>query len=104
MPYPLCSAVKDAVKGYIHHPQRQSSMFGWDWGPQLPDAGLWRDVYCRCQFADASVTDVEIRQRSTAIQNGRIERQARSVKVCAKRGHDLKRPSLFPRQDELPFA
>lgn len=19
-------------------------MFGWDWGPQLPDAGIWRDV------------------------------------------------------------
>lgn len=20
-------------------------MFGWDWGPQLPDCGIWRDVY-----------------------------------------------------------
>ena len=22
-------------------------MFGWDWGPQLPDAGIWRDVWLR---------------------------------------------------------
>ena len=20
-------------------------MFGWDWGPRLPDAGIWRDIY-----------------------------------------------------------
>lgn len=19
-------------------------MFGWDWGPRLPDAGIWRDI------------------------------------------------------------
>lgn len=22
-------------------------MFGWDWGPQLPDMGIWKDVYLR---------------------------------------------------------
>ena len=20
-------------------------MFGWDWGPRLPDAGIWKDVF-----------------------------------------------------------
>ena len=20
-------------------------MFGWDWGPRLPDAGIWKDIY-----------------------------------------------------------
>lgn len=25
--------------------RKAHSMFGWDWGPQLPDCGIWRDVY-----------------------------------------------------------
>jgi beta-mannosidase len=58
-PYPLFQ-VKDAVKGYIHI-RKGSSMFGWDWGPQLPDAGLWRDVYLET-FAEASIDEVDIRQ------------------------------------------
>lgn len=62
-PYPLFQ-VKDAVKGYIHI-RKGSSMFGWDWGPQLPDAGLWRDVYLE-QFAQASIDDVDIRQTHRA--------------------------------------
>ena len=24
-------------------------MFGWDWGPQLPDMGIWKDVYLQLQ-------------------------------------------------------
>lgn len=24
--------------------RKAHSMFGWDWGPQLPDAGIWRDI------------------------------------------------------------
>jgi beta-mannosidase len=35
---------KDAVRGFIHL-RKGSSMFGWDWGPQLPDAGIWRDIW-----------------------------------------------------------
>ena len=23
-------------------------MFGWDWGPRLPDAGIWRDIHLDC--------------------------------------------------------
>jgi beta-mannosidase len=34
----------DAMRGFIHL-RKGHSMFGWDWGPQLPDAGLWRDIY-----------------------------------------------------------
>ena len=25
--------------------RKAHSMFGWDWGPQLPNCGIWRDVY-----------------------------------------------------------
>ncbi len=37
-------------------------MFGWDWGPQLPDAGIFRPVYLT--YADtAELCDVRIRQQ-----------------------------------------
>lgn len=42
-PYRLYQS-RDAVKGYTFL-RKGSSMFGWDWGPQLPDAGIWRDIY-----------------------------------------------------------
>ena len=32
------------VKNYPYI-RKAHAMFGWDWGPQLPDAGIWRDVY-----------------------------------------------------------
>lgn len=36
-------------------------MFGWDWGPQLPDAGIWRPVEL-CAFSDARFADVAVHQ------------------------------------------
>ena len=34
----------DAMRGF---PQIRKAhcMYGWDWGPRLPDAGIWRDIY-----------------------------------------------------------
>lgn len=37
------------------------SMFGWDWGPQLVDAGIWRDIYM-VGSSTARIEDVRIRQ------------------------------------------
>ena len=36
-------------------------MFGWDWGPAIPDCGIWRDIYIE-SFNEASIEDVYIRQ------------------------------------------
>jgi len=58
-PYRLFQA-KDAVKGYIHL-RKGSSMFGWDWGPQLPDAGIWRDIYIE-SVENSIIRDVLILQ------------------------------------------
>lgn len=39
------------VGGSIHamtgfpHLRKPHCMFGWDWGPRLPDAGIWKDIY-----------------------------------------------------------
>ncbi len=33
----------DAMRGFVHL-RKAHCMFGWDWGPRLPDAGIWRDI------------------------------------------------------------
>jgi beta-mannosidase len=58
-PYPLYQA-RDAVRGFIHL-RKGSSMFGWDWGPQLPDAGIWRNIFID-SVEGAYLDDVIIRQ------------------------------------------
>ena len=42
--------------------RKASYMLGWDWGPMLPDAGIWRDIY----LIDGKlprITDVRILQK-----------------------------------------
>lgn len=34
------------VPGY-QHIRKAHCMFGWDWGPKLPDLGIWRSIYYR---------------------------------------------------------
>lgn len=41
--------------------RKAHSMFGWDWGPQLVDAGIWRDIYL-VGNSGAKIEDVRIRQ------------------------------------------
>ena len=36
-------------------------MFGWDWGPQLPDMGIWRDIFID-SYEKAELSDLHIRQ------------------------------------------
>jgi len=51
----------EAMKG-TSHIRKAQCMFGWDWGPRLPDAGIYRDVYllgCEAERLDG----VYIRQK-----------------------------------------
>lgn len=49
-----------AMKGFPNL-RKAHCMFGWDWGPRLPDAGIWRDIELR--GADRAVLEsVYIRQ------------------------------------------
>ena len=43
-------------------------MFGWDWGPRLPDAGIWRDVQLLI-INKAEIKNVHIRQTH---QDGKV--------------------------------
>lgn len=51
----------DAMAGFPHL-RKAHCMFGWDWGPRLPDAGIWRDV-CLIGFDDARIDSVYITQK-----------------------------------------
>jgi beta-mannosidase len=51
----------EAMPG-VSHIRKASCMFGWDWGPRLPDAGIFRPV--RLLYVNtARVADVSVRQR-----------------------------------------
>lgn len=43
--YKKCKAdgAEDAMQGFPHL-RKAHCMFGWDWGPRLPDAGIWRSI------------------------------------------------------------
>lgn len=44
--------------------RKSHCMFGWDWGPQLPDAGIWRSIGIEA-FSDAKLDDVLLGQQHT---------------------------------------
>ena len=50
----------DAMRGFPHLRQAHC-MFGWAWGPRLPDQGIWRDVKL-LGYDDSRILDLRIRQ------------------------------------------
>lgn len=50
----------DAMRGFPHL-RKAHCMFGWDWGPRLPDAGIWKEVSL-IGFSTARIDSVYIRQ------------------------------------------
>ncbi len=58
--------VEHAVDGFPHIRKAHSS-YGWDWGPQLPDAGIWRDIYINA-YNTGRIQDVYMTQHHTQEQ------------------------------------
>lgn len=54
-----------------HLLRKGHSMLGWDWGPQLIDAGIWRNIYLETT-SEPQVEDVRIRQHH---ENGQVRVQ-----------------------------
>lgn len=50
----------DCLPGFPHL-RKASCMMGWDWGPRLPDAGIWRDIYLVYKDS-ARIVDFELVQ------------------------------------------
>ena len=57
----------DAMRGFPHI-RKAACMFGWDWGPRLPDAGIWRDIEI-IGVERARIGGVLVRQRH---EGGRV--------------------------------
>lgn len=56
-----------AMEGYPYL-RKAHYMFGWDWGPQLPDMGIWRDVEL-VGCTKARIDGIYVRQRH---EDGRV--------------------------------
>lgn len=67
------SSCADAVPG-ISHLRKAHSMFGWDWGPKLPDAGIWRDISIR-GYDRGRIDDVRVAQHH---ENGAVRLDIRA--------------------------
>lgn len=51
----------DATEGFPLL-RKAHCMFGWDWGPRLPDAGIWRDIFIEA-IQTAKLRSVHVRQK-----------------------------------------
>ncbi len=57
----------ECMDGFAHI-RKAHCMMGWDWGPRLPDAGIWRDIYL-LECDSARIVDMHVVQRH---ENGRV--------------------------------
>ena len=70
-------------------------MLGWDWGPMLPDAGIWKDIYL-INGDMPRITDVRITQKHTKKKvfltvDATTSRHAKvKIKVIAPNGDEIK--------------
>ncbi len=74
---------QDALPGFPHL-RKAHHMFGWDWGPQIPDAGIWRDIRIE-GYQTARLDDVHIVQRHSA---GKVQLDVRVATVRWKQDQD----------------
>ena len=63
--------------------KKAACMFGWNWGPVLPDSGIWRDIYLEARDG-AHVEHVVVRQRHSG---GRVDLVVQPQ--CAVSGGDV---------------
>jgi len=58
---PVPPYINDCITGFPNI-RKAFCMMGWDWGPRLPDAGIWRDIYL-LEKDSARICDFHIVQR-----------------------------------------
>ena len=68
---PVKYCAEKQAKHYLHgvsqaipggpHLRKAPCQFGWDWGPQLPPIGIWKDIRLEA-YEDARISDVHLRQ------------------------------------------
>jgi len=68
--------ISSTMDGY-EHLRKAHHMFGWDWGPQLPDMGIWRDVELR-GIAEGKLNDFYV------VQSHGVDQVDLEVQVSSK--------------------
>lgn len=56
--------VEHAIEGY-QYLRKAHSMFGWDWGPKIPDLGIWRDI-ALIGWSNTRIDNVYVQQNHQA--------------------------------------
>lgn len=71
--------VEHSIEGY-QYIRKAHSMFGWDWGPKIPDLGIWRDI-ALVGWNAARIDDLYIRQNHSLANQVELEMQISLEKV-----------------------
>ncbi|MBR3825374.1 MAG: glycoside hydrolase family 2 protein [Lachnospiraceae bacterium] len=79
--------VSEAMAGYPHL-RKAHCMFGWDWGPRLPDAGLFRPVYLKAVNV-AEIDGVYVKQQFDGMSISKIQTDAEGRKYVAVRADSV---------------
>ena len=64
----------EAMRGFPHL-RKAHCMFGWDWGPRLPDQGIWRDVSL-LGWEKTRILDVRVKQEILTFDGVPISEEA----------------------------
>lgn len=60
--YKLVGGSVDPLKGFGHL-RKSHCMSGWDWGPKLPDIGIWKSIYL-LEKNSAEITEFGVKQKT----------------------------------------
>ena len=101
--------VTQAIPGGPHL-RKAPCQFGWDWGPQLPPIGIWKDVRLE-GYSGARLAEVHLRQDHTggqvtvkariATQNWGKAQLAAVVRITAPDGNVIEKEAAITGQDEI---
>ncbi len=89
---------EDAMAGFPHL-RKAHCMFGWDWGPRLPDGGIWREI-ALIGVDSARIQDVHIRQRH---ENGEVYLRTERSMVGSLENTELKITLTDPDGNKTPL-
>ena len=88
----------EAMRGFPHL-RKAHCMFGWDWGPRLPDGGIWRDVWLE-GWNESRIEQVRIRQvhliRQDESGSPDHANAARQGRVCVDLTVDVEQSGNLP--------
>ncbi|MDY7222664.1 beta-mannosidase [Halalkalibacterium halodurans] len=103
--------VVDAVEGYPHI-RKGHSMFGWDWGPKIPDLGIWRSVsllaWSNSRINDVYVTQSHIKNKVIVNLKVKLEKKLQKivnivVKLTDPKGNTITKSVASKRIEETIY-